>query len=305
MQPIVLDNISSLMHRLHLAKPLHPLVALVNYNETKPDVSGAGSLYLLHFYKIAFKSKFIGAGEIWAGFLRFSGRWHFLCSAKSVGRIICGFGRTRRLCPVFSSGSVVALSAGQKHSSVWFFLYSVSEALFLSEKEKEVIEALFQSIRTELENYIDQFSHDVLVSQIGLLLNHCNRFYNRQFITRNVLHHDLIGQMNLYLKDRFANQQRVIGRLPKTQEVAAHLKVSQRYLSDMLNSLTGKTTQEHIHLQLVEKAKELLTSDLPTTAETAYQLGFEHPQSFNKLFKQKTGLSPAAFRQGRLPDIRL
>jgi len=298
MQPIIFDNISALMQRLHLPKPLHPLVALVHYDETKPDVSDAGSQYLLHFYKIAFKSKFNGQAKYGPGSYDFQEGGIAFVAPNQLVELSADPEEHEGYALYFHPDLLFRYTLGKRIHQYGFFSYSVSEALFLSEKEKEIISALFESIRTELENNIDRFSQDVLVSQIELLLNHCNRFYNRQFLTRNVVHHDLIDQMNLYLKDRFANQQALISGLPTTREIAAHLKVSQRYLSDMLRSLTGKTTQEHIHLRLVEKAKELLTNHSTATAQVAYQLGFEHPQSFNKLFKQKTGLSPAAFRQG-------
>ena len=298
MQPIVFDSISALMQRLHLPKPQHPLVALVHYDRTKPDVSDWGSQYLLHFYKIAFKSKFNGHAKYGPGSYDFKEGGIAFVASNQLVELSADLEEHQGYALYFHPDLLFRYPLGKSIHQYGFFSYSVSEALFLSEKEKEVISALFESIRTELENHIDRFSQDVLVSQIELLLNHCNRFYNRQFLTRNILHHDLIDQMNLYLKDRFANQQALNSGLPTTREIAAHLKVSQRYLSDMLKSLTGKTTQEHIHLRLVEKAKELLAGHSLTTAEVAYQLGFEHPQSFNKLFKQKTGLSPAAFRQG-------
>jgi len=298
MQPIVFNNISALMQRLQLPKPPHPLVALVYYDETKPDVSDAGSQYLLHFYKIAFKSKFNGHAKYGQGSYDFQEGGLAFVAPNQLVELSADLEEHEGYALYFHPDLLFRYPLGKSIHQYGFFSYSVSEALFLSEKEKEVISALFESIRTELGNNIDRFSQDVLVSQIELLLNHCNRFYNRQFLTRNVLHHDLIDQMNLYLKDRFANQQALLSGLPTTREIAAHLKVSQRYLSDMLKSLTGKTTQEHIHLRLVEKAKELLSIHSLTTAEVAYQLGFEHPQSFNKLFKQKTGFSPATFRQG-------
>src|SRR5690606_32727485 len=120
---------------------------------------------------------------------------------------------------------------------------------------------------------------------------------NRQFITRKLVHSDMIDKMSSYLTERFdAQNSSLYNGLPTTQEVAAHLNVSQRYLSDMLRSLTGKTTQQHIHLQLIDKAKELLSHSGLSTALIAYQLGFEHRQSFNKLFKQKTSISPQEYR---------
>lgn len=157
--------------------------------------------------------------------------------------------------------------------------------------------ALFESIAAELDNNIDAFSQDVLVSQIELLLNHSNRFYNRQFLTRKVVHHDLILQMDTYLANRSNHIGSTIDGLPTVQEVSSHLQVSPRYLTDMLKSLTGQSTQQHIHDRLIEKAKMILSTSQLSISEIAYQLGFEHPQSFNKLFKRNTDVSPSAFRR--------
>ncbi|KAA6439531.1 helix-turn-helix transcriptional regulator [Dyadobacter flavalbus] len=285
------------MQRLNLPGPLHPHIALVHYDRTKPDLSDAGNRYLLHFYKIAFKSTFSGKAKYGPGSYDFrEGGLAFVARNQLVelsGDAEEHEGYALFFHPDLLNGYPLARTIQQ----YGFFSYAVTEALFLSEKEKKVIASVFEAIDTELKNNIDRFSQDVLVSQIELLLNHCNRFYNRQFLTRNVLHHDLIDRMNAYLNDWFAKEQALISGLPTTQEIADQLNVSQRYLSDMLRSLTGKTTQQHIHLRLMEKAKEMLSSDALTTAEVAYRLGFEHPQSFNKFFRQKTGLSPAAFRK--------
>ena len=195
---------------------------------------------------------------------------------------------------------LVGHSLAQGIHNYGFFDYAVAEALFLSEKEKQTMETLFKAIAIELDNPIDPFSENVLVSQLELLLNHSNRFYNRQFLTRKNLHHDLISRMNTWLNERFDGTDTIINGLPSPQDIATHLNVSQRYLSDMLKTLTGKTTQQHIHLALIEKAKVLLNQTTLTTAEIAYHLGFEHPQSFNKLFKQRTSVSPVQFRRDQL-----
>ncbi|MFD0765558.1 helix-turn-helix transcriptional regulator [Mucilaginibacter lutimaris] len=134
----------------------------------------------------------------------------------------------------------------------------------------------------------------MLVSQIELLLNYSNRFYNRQFLTRKTAHHDIISKMDNYLAERFKS---MAAGIPTVVEVADHLRVSPRYLTDMLKSLTGQSTQQHIHDFLIEKAKEALSTTQLTTGQIAYQLGFEHPQSFNKLFKRYTNLSPNQFRR--------
>ncbi|QNK64872.1 helix-turn-helix transcriptional regulator [Pedobacter sp. PAMC26386] len=182
---------------------------------------------------------------------------------------------------------------GKKIQQYGFFSYAVNEALFLSEKEKSVVTTLFESIAMEPEHNIDKFSQDVLVSQIELLLNYSNRFYNRQFITRKVLYVDLIVQLDAYLAMHLENE---LKGLPTVQQVSDHLRVSQRYLTDMLKSLTGHGTQQYIHYRLIEKAKSLLVITDLSVAEIGYQLGFEHPQSFNKLFKMKTKTTPSEFR---------
>ena len=291
------DNISDLMHRMGLYPPLHPLIALVNYDEQKVDFTNAGNWFLLDFYKISFKNSFSGSVKYGPGSYDFKeGGLAFLAPHQLV-EMTADRGDYTGYALYFHPDLVSNYPLAKHIQQYGFFSYSVSEALFLSEKEKQVIASLFSAISAELENNIDQFNQDVLVSQIELLLNHSNRFYNRQFLTRKAEHHNLIDRMNANLYERFDSGGLLNEGLPSPQHIAAQLQVSQRYLSDMLKSLTGKTTQQHIHLWLIEKAKVLLSQQTLTTAEIAYQLGFEHPQSFNKLFRQKTNLSPASFRQ--------
>lgn len=299
-QTLHFETLSELLRRLHLPVPQHPLMALIDYSHVKPDLSDAGKRFLLSFYKISFKTGHF-SGSIKYGQTRYDfqdGGLAFLAPSQFVempGNEEQFEGYTLYFHPDLISGYPLA---GSIHR-FGFFSYTTSEALHMSEKEKKVIDALFQAIGAELENQFDPFSQDVLVSQLELLLNQSNRFYNRQFLTRKSVHHDLIDGMHAYLSDRFERKISLLNGLPSAQEVAAHLNVSPRYLSDMLKTLTGKTTQQHIHLRLIDKAKELLATSTLTTAEIAYELGFEQPQSFNKLFKQKTRLSPALFRENK------
>jgi AraC-like DNA-binding protein len=160
-----------------------------------------------------------------------------------------------------------------------------------------VINSLFRIIANELNNNIDHFSQDVLVAQIELLLNYGNRFYNRQFITRKTVYTDLISKMDAYLTWRFEPGAIATSGQPSVQEVAEHLGVSPRYLTDLLKSLTGLGTSQHIHNRLIEEAKAILSTSQLSVAEIAYRLGFEHPQSFHKLFRQKTNISPVEYRR--------
>ena len=177
-----------------------------------------------------------------------------------------------------------------------FFSYSVNEALHLSAEEETTIEAIVQNIQKEINSRLDNFSQDVIVSNLELLLSYSNRFYNRQFITRKMATNDLLTNFESILDNYLSDNLGLT--LPTVEKLATELNVSSSYLSDMLRSATGQNTQQHIHNKLIEKAKEKLsTCTNLSVSEIAYELGFEHSQSFSKLFKTKTNLSPLEFRR--------
>ena len=178
-----------------------------------------------------------------------------------------------------------------------FFDYSVSEALFLSEKEEATINSIIYNIREEYHGNIDRFSQDIIVSHIETLLSYAERFYQRQFITRKISNHRVLDRMEKILGDYFSNEDLQESGLPTVQSIAGSLNLSPKYLSSLLKVLTGLTAQQHIHEKLIEKAKEKLSTTDLTVSEIAYALGFEHPQSFSKLFKMKTRVSPLEFRE--------
>ena len=185
----------------------------------------------------------------------------------------------------------------KKIKAYGFFSYSANEALHLSDKEKASMISIFKIMEEELNSRIDDFSQDVIISQIELLLNYANRFYKRQFITRKAQSNDLLGKLEEILDDYFNNDKSLNQGIPSVQYLSDLLNISPGYLSDMLRSLTGQNAQQHIHNKLVEKAKEKLSTTSLSVSEIAYELGFEHSQSFNKLFKTKTKVSPLEFRQ--------
>lgn len=183
---------------------------------------------------------------------------------------------------------------GKKIIGYGFFSYEVHEALHLSAQEENVLNNLLDTIRNENERPVDAFSQDVIVSQLDVLLTYANRYYHRQFLTRRTAEHDLLTRFETLLIGYFAQDTGQL--LPTVQYFADELNVSPAYLSDMLRTLTGQNTQQHIHQALIEKAKRLLLTTSLTINETAFQLGFEYPQYFSRLFKSKTGQTPAAFR---------
>ena len=178
-----------------------------------------------------------------------------------------------------------------------FWDYSVNEALFLSEKEEAIINNIIQNIQQEYHSNIDKFSKQIIISQIESLLNYAERFYNRQFITREKAHHQILDHLEKLLNDYFNSDDLIKRGLPTVRYVAEQLNVSPKYLSNLLRVLTEQNTQQHIHDKLIEKAKEKLSTTNLSVSEIAYELGFEHLQSFSKLFKTKTKLSPLEFRQ--------
>ncbi len=178
-----------------------------------------------------------------------------------------------------------------------YFGYAANEALFLSEKEETIINGIAKYIEQEYHSNIDKFSQEIIVSQLEVLFNYADRFYQRQFITRKVSNHKILEQLEEILSAYFENTDLVTKGLPSVQYIADSLNVSPNYLSNMLKTLTGQSTQQHIHDKLIEKAKEKLSTTDLSVSEIAYQLGFEHSQSFSKLFKSKTQVSPLEFRQ--------
>ena len=178
-----------------------------------------------------------------------------------------------------------------------FFSYSANEALHLSPKEEKQVEAIAAGIAIEYHNNQDEFSKDIIISQLGTLLKYANRFYERQFTNRKELSTDLLTQFNQQLDTYFESGQLEEKGVPSIELLADKLSVSQRYLSDTLKKETGKTSTEHLQLYLINEAKNMLLQPNLTVADVAYELGFEYPQYFSRLFKKKEGLSPTAYRE--------
>ena len=187
-------------------------------------------------------------------------------------------------------------SLAKKVKGYDFWDYSLNESLFLSAKEEATINNIIQNILHEYNSNIDKFSKQIIISQIESLLTYADRFYHRQFITREKANHQILERLESLLADYFENDDVMRSGLPTVRYVAEHLRLSPKYLSSLLKVLTGQNTQQHIHEKLIEKAKEKLSTTSLTVSEIAYELGFEHLQSFSKLFKTKTALSPLEFR---------
>jgi len=178
-----------------------------------------------------------------------------------------------------------------------FFSYAANEALHLSPKEEKQIESIVENIESEYQNNQDAFSKDIIISQLDTLLKYANRFYERQFLNRKELSHSLLEQFNQELDRYFESGQLQEKGIPSIEQLAKKMSVSQRYLSDTLKKETGKTTTEHLQLRLIDEAKNVLLQPNKSIAEVAYELGFEYPPYFSRLFKKKAGISPTEYRE--------
>lgn len=296
--PVRVNTISAMHKILGFPRPLHPLVSLVNYADITTPYEEWPKAILPNFYKISFKQNLSGRikygqdhYDFDEGGLSFI-RPNQLIACTDNEQDVSGYTL------LFHADFLRGYPLDHKIKTFGFFHYSVNEALHLSDREKKVIFTLFENIQEELANAIDDFSQDLIISYLEVLLNYSNRFYKRQFITRKHHSNDLLAKMEVVLTDYFASDLTQTYGVPSVEYVAQHLHVSPRYLSDMLRSVTGQNAQQHIHAHLIEKAKEYLASCKLSVSEVAYRLGFEQPQSFNKLFKNKTNQTPVQFKQG-------
>ena len=289
-------------HQLNsLTAPEHPLISVVDYGAVKsPEDIGTTSL-VFDFYQIAIKKGLNAKLKYGQQTYDFDeGEMSFISPNQVFGiephsnskEMQSGY--LLLIHPDFLWNTPLAKAIKRCD----FFSYSVSEALFLSAKEEELINGIIANIRQEYHSSIDDLSQQIIISQIETLLGYAERFYRRQFITRKITNHDILNKLEILLTDYFNSNDLISKGLLTVQLLADELNVSPKYLSSLLKIITGQSTQQHIHDKLIDKAKEILSTTNLSVGEIAYQLGFEHPQSFNKLFKKKTRMSPSEFRAG-------
>ena len=290
-----INSIKELHSFMGLPSPLNPLLTIIDHSQTQNKKQQTNQKLLLYFYNISIKRSFKGKLKYGKNHYDFDdGTMSFIAQNQIISidneedRNADGWSL------LFHSDLIRQYPLGKVIKNYSFFSYSINEALHLSVEEEKTIEAIVQNIQNELNSRLDNFSQDVIVSNLELLLSYCNRFYNRQFITRKMATNDLLTNFENILDKYFTENSNL--ELPTVEKLATKLNVSSSYLSDMLRSLTGQNTQQHIHNKLIEKAKEILTTSNLTISEIAYQLGFEYPQSFSKLFKSKTNLTPIQYR---------
>lgn len=281
-----------------LPAPQHPLISLVHFNKNNPFNTEMAPIYdILSFYKITFITRNKGRLKYGRNYYDYNeGSMLFLAPNQLVGSTDYN-SETYCYILLIHPDFLLGYPLARKIKQYAYFSYSWNEALHLSDSEKEIILSVYRIMEQELNSRVDEFSQEVVIAQLELLLSYVNRFYKRQFITRKSVNNDILQKVETVL-DHYLNDQDTLQQgLPTVQFLSDQLNISPGYLSDVLRSVTGKSTQHYIREKLTEKAKERLTSTGLTVGEIAYELGFEHPQSFSKMFRAQTGLSPVEFRK--------
>jgi AraC-like DNA-binding protein len=295
---IHLHSITDLHKVFNLGNSFHPLVTVLDFSKVTENVEEYSKV-TTDFYSIMFKNYCKNKMKYGRKSIDFQDG-NLICMAPNQTIEMdaeveerddkMGWGL------FFHPDLIRATSLNDKIKNYSFFNYEVSEALHLSDKEKNILYECVQKIQSELQENIDVHSQYIIVSTIELLLNYCSRFYGRQLITRIHTNKSIISQIENILTQYFSDNKINEQGLPSVKYLADMVYLSPSYLSDLLKKETGKNAQEHIHFYLIEEAKNLLLNSEKNINEIAYNLGFEYPQYFNKLFKKKTGKTPMEYR---------
>lgn len=297
---IRLNSIAEFHKFCNLSQPDHPLISLIDYSKVSYPFDQTNVKWIQNFYTIGLKrnvnAKFNYGQQQYdfdSGVLSFIAPLQFLnieinpnIEAEPTGWLLL-------IHPDFLWNT----SLVKKIKSFDFFQYAVNEALFLSDKEENIIVEILLKIQQEYQSNIDKFSQELIVAQLEILLIYAERFYERQFITRKKSNYDLVERFENLLNDYFESGKLIEHGLPTVASIADQLSISPNYLGTLLRMHTQQNTQQHIQSKLIDHAKEKLSTTNLTISEIAYELGFEHSQSFSKFFKQKTNQTPMEFRQ--------
>lgn len=293
-------TLSSYLDYLGLPRPEHPMLSVFNSKgdgylpcprESSPPITN-------DFYSISFK-KYV-EGNLNYGRTQYdftNGALIFIAPRQVMQWDNSVVFEQKGFSINFHEDFLKGTELAQRIKKYGFFSYSVNEALHLSPKEEQQIESIVENIEIEYQNNQDVFSKEIIISQLDTLLKYAQRFYERQFLNRKEIANHLLEQFNQYLREYFESGQLQEKGIPGIEQIADKMNVSQRYLSDTLKKETGKTSTEHLQFYLIDEAKNILLQPHTSVSEVAYELGFEYPQYFSRLFKKKEGISPSAYRQ--------
>lgn len=290
------ETIDQLHKIVGFDKPENPLVTVIDYSKVNVSDAPESVSFACNFYAVNFKK--------YCSFLY--GRQTFDHQEGSLHCIapeqVITYNQTKEKGSAegwglyFHPELIRNSKLGNSIHEYTFFSYAENEALHLSDHEKKTLINVLNQIENEIHTNIDQYSNDLIISNIEVILNYLKRFYGRQFITRTSQNKDVLVKFEQFITGYFNSGELREKGIPTVKSIASSLNLSPNYFSDLLKSETGKTTQEHIHFRIIDKAKNLLLNTNNSISEIAHELGFEYPQSFSKLFRKKTGVTPSEFK---------
>jgi AraC family transcriptional regulator, transcriptional activator of pobA len=274
---------------------LHPLVSVIDFSKAQPRRL---SRSYFGFYTVMLKD--VKCGDLHYGKHTYDyqeGTLVFLGPGQVAGLDDTGeLYYPKGYALAFHPDLIRGTSLGQNIQEYTFFSYNVSEALHISERERQVVLDCFAKIDLELRQSIDKHSKKLIVSNIELFLNYCTRFYDRQFITRDNVHQGILERFENLLTEYFSSDKPQLTGLPSVAWCAAELHLSPNYFGDLIKKETGKSPQEYIQEKVIDIAKEKIFDTTKSVSEIAYTLGFKYPQHFSRLFKQRVGYTPNEYR---------
>lgn len=294
---IQLKSISDLHKLMGIAKPKNPLISLIDASKIEITEENLKYKIAYGFYMVSLKDKSCGAQygrnsfDFDEGVMAFSAPGQIYAPTETVE-----LGDIKGWMLFFHPDLIRNTNLASQIDDFSFFEYQVFEALHLSEEEENTVNACVQNIKKEYEQRIDNFSQRVLVSNIELLLNYSLRYYERQFNTRTSQNKSIVSEFQQELKNYFKQDLHLEDGLPSIEYFSEKAFLSQHYFSDLLKKETGRAAKDHINDFVIEKAKDMLLASKKTVSEIAYELGFNYPHYFTRIFKAKTGKTPIAFR---------
>ena len=289
-------TITQLYESMGAPAPEHPHFGLIQYNESRSGYFSDKEI-IHDFYVMCFKK--IESGDFTYGKTKYDSDKGFMYFFKpnqklSIHNVVI---KEPSFTIYLHEDYLMGHPLFNEIKKYSFFDYEINEALHLTPKEREVMWSIYHKMESEYHNNQDEFTKSIILSHLDSLLKYAQRFYKRQFIDRKPLSGVTITKFNESISKYFTSGAPAINGLPTVKYMADQLNISPKYLSDLLKQETGKTALELIHLYVVSEAKNMLVEGNRSVAEIAYELGFENPPYFSRMFKKEVGMSPSQFQQ--------
>lgn len=287
-------------NRSNEMQTLHPLVSVVDLSKASPRKWAAGTTVRMNFEVYAVFLKDVVCGDLrygkhyydyQEGTLVFIGPGQFWDAQYEISNY-----QPKGHVLLFHPDLIHGTSLGKIIHEYKFFSYHIREALHLSEKERQIVLDCFAKIKFELEQGVDKHSKKLIASNIELFLNYCDRFYDRQFITRDHINKGVLERFETLLNDYLHSDKPQLNGLPSVGYCANELNLSPNYFGDLIRKETGHSAQEYIQHKLMDAAKEKIFEPNKSISEIAFELGFKYPQHFTRAFKKQTGYTPQEYR---------